>query len=266
DGVARTLTWDGTSHTYSLSGTEGVSPSAVTVTVSVGAEEILSKSVSTTYGITCTDLSLPIDSVCKAGTGTFSLLKDGAAYTGDRSSVLSAQWEDSTAVAVTYVPGDGSYTLPLSVSTTGAHTLTLLLDSASLTTESVTLAQSLNPANTDATWSLPTHATEGGDIAFQCTPKDDCDNTMTAAVVSYVACAADGVTCEDQGTLVSASSYAVTDQIASEGVYTYTLSVDGAEVHSDTIDIAPVFVTVGSDTVGVSSTHSTLTGLPTGTE
>ncbi|GIQ81907.1 hypothetical protein KIPB_002949, partial [Kipferlia bialata] len=260
DGVARTLTWDGTTHTYSLSGTEGVAPVSLDVSVSVSAVEIISESVSTSEVITCTDLSLPITGTCQTGTGTFSLLKNGVAYTADRSSLLTATWEDATAVPVVYAAG--SYTLALSLTATGTHTLTLQLDGTPIATQTVTLVSVISGAYTHLTMD-PTRAVVDEDVTLTVHPMDLCNVAMTGPLTLGVALSVNG-SVEQQDTVSESGSFAMTTSLGVEGVYTVAV-LDGAqEVRTDSMECASVYGSVdgGMGRVGVSTVHSTLTGLP----
>ncbi|GIQ81245.1 hypothetical protein KIPB_004051 [Kipferlia bialata] len=260
DGVARTLTWDGTSHTYSLSGTEGVATVSLDVTVSVGAVEVLSESVSTSEVITCTDLTLPITGTCQSGTGTFSLLKNGAAYTTDRSSLLTATWEDATVVPVVYAAG--TYTLAISLSAPGAHTLTLKLDGTPIATQTVTLVSVIRDTYTYVIMD-PSRAVVDEAVTLTVHPMDLCNVAMTGPLTLDVALSLNGVVAE-QDTVSESGSYAMTTSLGMEGVYTVTVREGVQEVKTDSLECASVYGSLdgGMGRVGVSTVHSTLTGLP----
>ncbi|GIQ86982.1 hypothetical protein KIPB_008933, partial [Kipferlia bialata] len=232
--------------------------------------------------------TLTLVSTCGAQTLSFTLEEDDVTITVDHTSDLTLGWGstvDNTLVCLslflslsrlltpTWDGGDNTYTVDITApSTAGDNTFTVWLEGDIVGTTVASLAQDLNTEKTIATWVLPTHSTLGdpagidlsGDFVFTCLPKDDCNNNIPGTVLDFSQCDADS-NCLPADALTEEFGWSVELYLVDEGVYTYTLSEGGTDIHSATIDIAPVFVTVGSATVGVSSTHSTLTGLPTGT-
>ncbi|GIQ82505.1 hypothetical protein KIPB_003659 [Kipferlia bialata] len=216
--------------------------------------------------------SSPAFNTCEAGTISFTLEVDGVLVTDDKTADLTMGWDvpDSSLVP-TFHDSDSHYSVSVTGPSTTSSLFIVWLDGISTRyTRFGTVTQDLDSVNTAATFTLPAHSTVGtqrgvGDFTLSCAPKDLCDTTITDDVLTYVMCDANGANCTTEASLNNAGSFSAVTQIATEGVWTVTVSHDGTEVHSDTIDIAPVFVTVGSDTVGVSATHSSLSGLPTKT-
>ncbi|GIQ81451.1 ubiquitin [Kipferlia bialata] len=262
-GTAATLTWVPASNHYTYTGTEGISPSDLSVTVSVGSVQILSEDVDTTYGAT-TAIDLTVMGTCQTEQVAFYLTKGGVKHTTDLSSVLTASWEDSTAETVTWVPASTSYTMEVTApSTPGAHTLTLYIGGNTLASDSTTLTSVLNTTNT--VLSLPATAGLGDSVAFSLTPNNDCNVVMADKTVSLSITDGDSTEIETKS-LGTGDSFAYSRSFSEEGIYTYSTSVDSVAVHTASVQVAPVFVTVDSQSVGVSAVLSSLTGMPTETD
>ncbi|GIQ88563.1 hypothetical protein KIPB_010842, partial [Kipferlia bialata] len=222
------------------------------------------------------DLSA-VTSTCGITTTTFTVLVDGSPTTSDLSGSMSATWNDAstTTNVVSYVSGNTYSVAVMAPTTEGTYTLSVKHSTTTLLSDTTTVSMVLNVANSAATFSLPAYniVSDGtigpGDFEFDCFPKDDCNNTMTSKDVIYTICKDSGATCivgDEPFKLTNAGGYGVWEYIMAEGVWTYTATVDGTEIKAQSIDIAPTFATVGTDTVGVSASLSTLTGLPTSTD
>ncbi|GIQ85653.1 hypothetical protein KIPB_007357, partial [Kipferlia bialata] len=218
--------------------------------------------------------TLTLSTTCGTQTLVFTLIDDGVTLTENKTAVLTMGWgvADDT-LTPTWSSSGNSYSVDITgPSVTGDNTFTVWYDGTVVGTTTATLAQALNIDNTAVSWSLPEHALIGsdgdasGDFSFGMTPKDDCDVTMTDKTVSFAYCDANDQNCSVTSTFGTSDGFSVTEHISTEGVWTVSASVDGTEMHSDSIVIAPVFATVGSAAIGVSATLSTLTGLPTTTE
>ncbi|GIQ84405.1 hypothetical protein KIPB_005890, partial [Kipferlia bialata] len=232
---------------------------------------------------TTTDLTAlsTVDETCAEDTLTFTLFADGVATTTDLSDKMSAVWDDTdeTSNVVSYNSLANSYYVAVVAPTTaGEHTLSVKIGSTVLGTDTATVAVVPNVANSAATFVLPGNAllSDGisfdGDFTFSMTPKDGCDATIETAAVDFTICNVNvtpNVCFSGTGFTLSSEdpvSFTSTEFIEVEGPWTYTTFIDGTQIHAATIDIAPTFVTVGTDTVGVSASLSTLTGLPTSTD
>ncbi|GIQ81647.1 hypothetical protein KIPB_002636 [Kipferlia bialata] len=262
-GVYVPLTWTPATSTYTYTGTEVSDPAAYNVSVTVDGLELMSETVDTVYDISIDDLTVPVDATCGTGVGTFSLLKGGAAYTSDMSLTLTASWEDNTTVPVVYVDADGSYTLDLTApASAGTHTLTVYLDSEDIASESVVLAQVMSESSA---FSLPASATVDSTFAVSVTPVDACGAAMPDLTLLISTSDASGAVVDTQ-TVDATDSFILSTSISEEGVYTVDVTADSLIVFSDSIEIAPVFVTVGAESVALSMTLSTISTLPTETE